>query len=1315
MRPVGKRNAEICGDPIRTRRGVGARLLIALTCIGCMGAFYVPSAGAGAPRRVLDETGYLRAWLRFERDRVDGDLMRAQAAEILGDTHVNRLRRSLRGTLREQGIEDAEAWADHVEIIYLRRGYHTLNDYPITPMSMPPAEWTDAAFDDGDWTRRRMPLQVGRDNPAGGPRQSWVHLRQAFYRARFDVADAQRDGPYTLTLNYRGGIRVWINGTELARGHLPEGDLADDTLAHPYPLDAYLRRRDEFTEEEVAANKARNNGTYNPYDQPIVFDVPVRYEEAGEAVGEGRYRSIDADVWNRLYEARERTLGPVTIPPDLLRPGANVLAIELRRAPIHPVVLTDETNLWFPHLRVSSFELLAAGAGAPSALEPAEGMQVWAQNPTSRLYERDFLERGGAPGGIRMVGARNGIFAGQLVVRADHAISGLAVSIGELRHAEGAHVIPAHAATFQGVLPVPRRGRLPNTIARLEGNRTNCEAALTRLLNHRYGEGGADMGIYAMLTDDVPDAIPAQTPQPVHLNLHIPADTVPGEYRGAVRVATDGTPPVDLPVTVEVHDWHVPAPADFKTHVGIIQDARGMLRHGNAYHNTPLWSERHLALIASSFRQMARLGADWIDVPVIETAAFIRWTRGRDGELRFDFSNLDRYLDIALDSGINPRVINFHIMESRQYPRDFPIASKVPIRDEATGETETIELGPGADPAMRRAYWTAFALATHAYMEGRGLAHRMYWGTPLDRNYDPEQVQMLREILPDVQWSRWAHLHQPDDTYRAMSTLYPANPVSDEQHTNFEGMAADLPLPGLRSAMGWNGRYYHVASSRGASTVHMMGGGFPPLPFRLYADRAIAAGRSGIGVMSADNRNPGLGVSVGIGRLFWQGEDALLSGTHVEMLREGLQETEARIFIEQALLRGDLPEALAREAMDALNRNLLESGYVTRGAGVMGFGVQDHDQGWQLRSRRLFQAAARVAREVGIRPATQQETVTGVASGHAVFTVQLQSWASGEEQWRLHANVPWLRPHATEGSLTLRESVDVEVDLTAAVADTVREGIVELTDVGRNRKLAIPVTVTVKAPLSLEGVGRTAYVKPGEPRTYPMRLVNHTGEERTWRARPSDDWITLDPAGGSLNPGAGQLVRLRLAPPHRDAAAVQASITFNDQPPTPLRVFVDTAEGPPPAGEPVHLVDLDHLLHAHYTLENPRRGIPSQVPRSEKHLHARPMPGYKSEPNYTDEIVYNVGDSDFDVFAATVAFLPSRDGNRSGRGRFQVITDGQVRFDTGFITPGDATFPVVIRHLEHADKLTLLFTREDASHGDEPWWRDARLYRQPQP
>jgi hypothetical protein len=300
-----------------------------------------------------------------------------------------------------------------------------------------PAGWTGPAFDDGAWPRTlptRLPdlaFLSGDGDPGGlvgpGPEVGLFDLGVLAVRAKFVVSDSA--AALTLVLKYRGGVVVYLNGQEIARGGLPAGALTPGTPGEPYPAEAYVD----------AAGKLL------PYASRVKENEKER------------------------VEARNRTLGPVALPSQALRKGTNVLAIEVHRSDYHAsaagFLRAGMRAPWTPGALVD-LRLTAAGAGAePNRARPA-GVQVWNQDASDRTSAQDYGDPAEPLRPIRLTGARNGVFGGKVVVSSDRPIAGLQAVAGALQGAGGKGTIPAAAVEVRYTEPLNPEGGWAEPLSR---------------------------------------------------------------------------------------------------------------------------------------------------------------------------------------------------------------------------------------------------------------------------------------------------------------------------------------------------------------------------------------------------------------------------------------------------------------------------------------------------------------------------------------------------------------------------------------------------------------------------------------------------------------------------------------------------------------------------------------------------------------------------------------------------------------------------------------------------------------------------------
>jgi len=269
----------------------------------------------------------------------------------------------------------------------------------------PPPEWTSPDFDDSSWGRFRTPL--------GGPTSRGKQVRLCpgsellYLRGAFEITDPARAGDMRLSVTYRGGIVVYLNGKELTRAHLPKGKVTPDTAAEEYPSKAFF------------------------------------------AAGGKRIKRKDRKKHAECFKVRDRTLSGVKVPAGMLRKGLNVLAIEVHRSPMPARIYTESRSYEYVWGRLAVLSARLTG-GAGGGVPRSSGMRVW----NCSMVQRVNAAMRGVPGKklhpVRMSAARNGAHSGQVVVSSGKAIRGLKATASDLT---GPGKIPASAIQVRWGLP----------------------------------------------------------------------------------------------------------------------------------------------------------------------------------------------------------------------------------------------------------------------------------------------------------------------------------------------------------------------------------------------------------------------------------------------------------------------------------------------------------------------------------------------------------------------------------------------------------------------------------------------------------------------------------------------------------------------------------------------------------------------------------------------------------------------------------------------------------------------------------------------
>jgi hypothetical protein len=171
--------------------------------------------------------------------------------------------------------------------------------------------------------------------------------------------------------------------------------------------------------------------------------------------------------------------------------------------------------------------------------------------------------------------------------------------------------------------------------------------------------------------------------------------------------------------------------------------------------------------------------------------------------------------------------------------------------------------------------------------------------------------------------------------------------------------------PSFRDDMGWKSKTIHLLNPRAGGTVYALHTTSHPFAYRVMVDRALAMGRNGFtrvganewaGIHYEGTVPPRWLTGIPVLFLLWPGPAGAEPSARLEALLEGIQEAEARIFLEKALDAGRLAGPLAQKAKTVLAEHFQQTNFC-QGNSII-HGIEEYCYGWQERSRRLYQLAA---------------------------------------------------------------------------------------------------------------------------------------------------------------------------------------------------------------------------------------------------------------------------------------------------------------------------------------------------------------------
>jgi hypothetical protein len=1316
---------------------------------------------------IIDEKDYCRAWYQYGHGRIDATALKTEGSRFLDRRAMAGLKRRAKKFHESLGIEwDKAGWMDRACAVIggqtqggAPRSQHVeANAYTDAPR----AGWQKPDFDDSAWLRQRMPQAVGllKRGSAGTGGHEPLARRGCYYRFHFRVPDPAQAGDLTLTMAYHGGVRVFVNGREIARGHLPDGEITPQTAGEVYPWQAYVDQTPDGKPLKYQTGKHKGEWVYlgdltGAFDDALIPGTsPLRHKNiAREQYRNDKYRAgrqgtwsgaHDRETWERLEKLRDRKLGPVTVPAKLLRKGDNVLAVEVRASDFHPITCTGGRGGWFYphpfrgnftwyHAQIRTMELRSVSGRVPSAGQRPAGVQVWVEDMHKRVMEPEYNDTS-RTGTLRFVGTIGGRFAGQLVVGTDKLLTGLKMAPSELKHEKTGAALPASALSVGYLVPRTLR-EAPIMSHGTKGSLPDLDKLAPRMA---YGNPALRFGprefnpwtasqderrkvaenlrFFDQISRTPATEIAANACQPVWITLDVPTETTPGTYRGRITVSADGMKPVHVPVEAEIHGWRVPDPRAFQTIVTLEQNPYGVAKQ----YGVELWSDKHFELMEPSFEILARVGNDFVPVPVVRNSEYgnkglptmIKWVRKKDGSLAFDYTVLDRYLKMVTRHWGRPRVISFVVL--------FGVAGKkvaVDVHNEATGKIEELPLG-SSDPEFHTG-WKAFATSLYAHMQELGLADSMFWGLTWDSEGDPNLVQLMCQILPGVPWSAATHGHGP-----ALKEIY--------EYKSFIYKLANISH---KSRLGWKRPDMMVLNGRGGGTVTCLSGSYGAFGFRLVVDRALVAGVRGIGRIGADNWKgiyldgfggtgwlpPGLSVA----SLLWPGKDGAELSQRFEGLREGVQETEARIFIEQQIDRKALPAELAARAKKVLFEHNRETLFFPMGNDALGEYCESW-QGWQERSGRLFSMAAEVADVVGLDVDQRALTTTLPARGKKDAILTLRNWRSKPSQWKASADKPWIVPRKTSGALNGQEELFVTLDASKLTPGAKARGTLTVTDTETGR--TSPVTISAAVTKVFEYLPpdsdrqRASWrlgkfiphagmvpvnVAPGKSETVDVMVSSLAGTDIAWKASSSEPWLKVEPSSGRVPPETPILVKVTATPPGKKGGRREAALTFSEangparvKVPVAVHVIPEYVKPALPAGKTA--VSLAEKYKELLKVYNGVRQGYHQGTIGGKFLRRNPrLKGFKTYIGGAApyEAIFNIEGKGYTHFSAQVGFLNifdncvgmwSRPGPPTERLNYEIWVDGKLRTQSAFMGPKDPFRLLVVGGLEDASELRLV-------------------------
>ncbi len=234
--------------------------------------------------------------------------------------------------------------------------------------------------------------------------------------------------------------------------------------------------------------------------------------------------------------------------------------------------------------------------------------------------------------------------------------------------------------------------------------------------------------------------LPGRSLRSVWISFDIPRDAEPGVYKGFIDIVSEKYN-LRLPIRIRVQELVLPQPHDWKYRLDLWQNPWVIAWY---YHVEP-WSDEHIALLRRHLKLYAEAGgkyittyavhSPWSDNSYMIEGTMIEWLKHKDGTWKFDYTIFDKYVQLAMETGINEAITIY---------TPVPWGHRFRYLDEATGNYIYEEWAPGS-PEFK-SFWTVFLNDLKAHLTQKGWMQKAYLGineNPLE--YTLAAAKMIKE------------------------------------------------------------------------------------------------------------------------------------------------------------------------------------------------------------------------------------------------------------------------------------------------------------------------------------------------------------------------------------------------------------------------------------------------------------------------------------------------------------------------------------------------------------------------------------------
>lgn len=252
--------------------------------------------------------------------------------------------------------------------------------------------------------------------------------------------------------------------------------------------------------------------------------------------------------------------------------------------------------------------------------------------------------------------------------------------------------------------------------------------------------------------------LPAQTVQPVWVNIRVPKTAAAGRYKGILKVTSDGSRDICFEYTLNVLNLVQPDPESNGVQLELWQYPYSAQRYYSGktsaeYFGTDVtdlyslhFNDRLESELKSQVQLYRQAGGKAITTTIVEDPwnsqtpdpypSMVKWEKTADGTFRYDYTDFDKWVQFNFDQGINGQIKSFSML---------CWGNRITYYDQASRSVKTE--APQTNSAEWKKLWTAFLKDYVRHLDEKGWFDITYMSMD-ERSYD--EVKAAVNLIKSV-------------------------------------------------------------------------------------------------------------------------------------------------------------------------------------------------------------------------------------------------------------------------------------------------------------------------------------------------------------------------------------------------------------------------------------------------------------------------------------------------------------------------------------------------------------------------------------